>query len=67
MSNRVSASELMPGMMILLRSGSWVIDSVETVASTTGPLIRLVTRGFRTGARKPMTLGPSYTVKVRGL
>lgn len=66
MSNRVSASELMPGMTLLMRSGSWVIDSAEIVASTTGPLVRLVTRGFRTGARKPMTLGMNHTVKVMG-
>lgn len=65
MSNRVTASEIEPGMMLLMRSGSWVVDSVETVASSTGPLVRLVTRGFRTGARKPITLGMRHTVKIR--
>lgn len=64
MSNRIAAGDLEQGMVLHMNSGSWIIERIESVATSTGPLVRLVTRGFRTGSRKPMTMGARHTVKV---
>lgn len=65
MSNRIAAGELEQGMVLQMNSGAWIIERIESVATSTGPLVRLVTRGFRTGSRKPMTMGARHTVKVQ--
>jgi len=63
MSKRIEASDIVPGMALHLTSGSWIVEKAEEVASTTGPLIRLMTRGIRTGAVRSMTLGPRRAVR----